>query len=428
MKENVMKARKAAAVAAAGVLSSGMLLPMGSAFAAMNYTPVAGTSCTFSKYLIVEAGADVPNVTFSYTIAPGTAQSYDVSGEKVEVLAGVGSPTATSTTFANGDAVKTAAGQDIDVQRAASARKNGDTAETGVQFETAKGEKYATKTSTIDFSSVNFPEPGIYRYIVSETASATDEAAGLMHDTDTDRVLDVYVTDDGDGNLVVSGYVMHTDDDTVAMGASYGSADVATAGAALDDKTDGFTNEFKTSDLQFAKAVTGNQASRDKYFEFTVTATNVNDEDVFNVSIADDNNENTLDGNADATSGAQKNGGTIAANAGKTNPATVTGAQLKAGQKFYLQHGQNIVIHGLPINAGYTVAENAEDYKSTPAGVTGFADATTGTMTSDKKTSFLNTRDGIIPTGVLFPIVGGIAIAGAAGAGVLANRRRKEEE
>ena len=38
--------------------------------------------------------------------------------------------------------------------------------------------------------------------------------------------------------------------------------------------------------------------------------------------------------------------------------------KIKAGQKFYLQHGQSVVIRGLAPNASYTVTENAEDYAS----------------------------------------------------------------
>ena len=157
----------------------------------------------------------------------------------------------------------------FDVARAASDRATGLTEANGVELET--GEKYATKQVTVSFSGITFSEPGIYRYIISETASAAHAAAGLMHDNDTDRVLDVYVVDNN-GALEVAGYVMHKNDEDVNINATMGPADVATAGAALDDKTDGFTNELNSTDLKITKQVTGNQASRDKYFELTITA------------------------------------------------------------------------------------------------------------------------------------------------------------
>ena len=39
-------------------------------------------------------------------------------------------------------------------------------------------------------------------------------------------------------------------------------------------KDKGFTNEYATQDLTFSKTVTGNQGSREKYFQFTVKISN----------------------------------------------------------------------------------------------------------------------------------------------------------
>ncbi|MCR5214654.1 MAG: QVPTGV class sortase B protein-sorting domain-containing protein, partial [Eubacterium sp.] len=291
-------------------------------------------------------------------------------------------------------------------------------------------------------SSVSFDEPGIYRYIITETASTSDEAAGIMHDNDVDRVLDVYVTDDGNGALAVSSYVMHTDEDSVALGDEYGSdPSTAQGGADLKDKTDGFTNEYNSKDLVFKKEVTGNQASRDKYFEFTAKLGNVNDDDVFTVSLADDSNDATTDGNADAKSGT--NSATIAANQEKDNPTSVTGAQLKAGVKFYLQHGQSIAIRGIAPNATYEITENAEDYKSTPSAVSGYEDATSGTIgtvaatdtVANAKavmTSFQNQRNGVIPTGILMSatpwIILGIVLIGGIVFFAIRSKKRYEED
>lgn len=411
----------------AGAMTIAMTVP---SFAATTYTPVAGTSCNFNKYLIMDAGDTVPNATFAFTVAPGTARSADTSDNAVmQVFAGVGTPTIADVTFAPADSTATDAGKNIDVARSQEDR-TGTAGTDTVQLDA--GEKYATKQATVDFSSVRFDEPGIYRYIITETASAEHAAAGIIHDTDVDRVLDVYVTDDGNGTLVVSGYVLHTSDGDVVINTTMGPADVAAAGAALDDKTDGFTNEYTTKDLVFKKEVTGNMASRDKYFEFTVTATNVNDADSYVVSLADDGDANTTDGNADATSGA--NSRTIKANAGKTNPTTVTGAQLKAGQKFYLQHGQSIAIRGLALNAGYTVTENAEDFNSTGAAVAGYTDATSGTIgtvagaNKAVKTSYLNQSEGIIPTGVAIAIAPFAALGLLGGTRLISLIKKKKEE
>lgn len=401
-------------------------------------TPVDGTSLTFKKFLIIGAGDNVPNVTFSYTIAAGTAISTDTSSNtEFQVDAGVDADkvTITDTTFAPRATTYTSVQTgDIDVTRQASDRATGLTADTGVEFETSKGEQYALQNATVDFSGVTFVEPGVYRYIITETASTTNAAAGIMHDNDVDRVLDVYVTDNN-GTLEISGYVLHKNESNIAISSTMGSNDVMSEGEPLDDKTDGFTNEYKSKDLVFKKEVVGNQASRDKYFEFTLKLENVGNENTFTVSIADDNDPNTTDGNADATSGS--NNATITANRGKENVLTLTSdASGEITRKFYLQHGQSIAVRGLPLNAEYTVTENAEDYKSTGASVTGYTDATSGDIgivagnNKVVKTSFKNERQGIIPTG-LFTIVGpaiAVILIALIGIGiVLMGKRRKEE-
>ena len=304
-------------------------------------TPVDGTSLTFKKFLIIGAGDNVPNVTFSYTIAAGTAISTDTSSNtEFQVDAGVDADkvTITDTTFAPRATTYTSVQTgDIDVTRQASDRATGLTADTGVEFETSKGEQYAVQNATVDFSGVTFVEPGVYRYIITETASTTNAAAGIMHDNDVDRVLDVYVTDNN-GTLEISGYVLHKNESNIAISSTMGSNDVMSEGEPLDDKTDGFTNEYKSKDLVFKKEVVGNQASRDKYFEFTLKLENVGNENTFTVSIADDNDPNTTDGNADATSGS--NNATITANRGKENVLTLTSdASGEITRKFYLQHG-----------------------------------------------------------------------------------------
>jgi len=460
----ISKPKTTATIVSAAILTALMSIQ---AMAATPYAPVAGTSCNFNKYLIMDAGDTVPNVTFSFTVTPGepvsatgaTAatkwywnnQEYasqaeaeqartdgDGTGEvtdnstpgTVAVFAGVGTPTIADVTFAPTDTTATDAGNNIDVGRTNAAR-GGVAGDAAVQLD--EGEKYATKLATVDFSNISFQEPGIYRYIITEGAG---DQPGMIYDPDADRVLDVYVTDDGTDTITesrldtleISGYVLHTDLSTVASGANLGSA-----GAEIADKTDGFTNEYGgTKDLKIEKEVTGNQASRDKYFEFTVAMAEntVNADDKFVVSLADDGDPNTNDGSADATSGT--NAATIAANQGKTNPAETTGASLIAGQKFYLQHGQSIVIRGLPGTANYTVTENAEDYRSAVKS----GDTNTGvigTVAGDNKMAtagFTNTRTGVIPTGVIMTVApfAGIALAGAIGAGLVIRKRKKEDE
>ena len=103
--------------------------------------------------------------------------------------------------------------------------------------------------ATLDFSAVQFTEPGVYRYIITESGSNQ----GITNDADLTRVLDVYVNDasaDVDGTftkkLTIAGYVLHSnenDEPDVAAGADFGST-----GAYVATKSQGFTNSYDTSE------------------------------------------------------------------------------------------------------------------------------------------------------------------------------------
>lgn len=351
-----------------------------SAFAATSYSDTIGgtKTTTFDKYLVMDVDANVPNAAFTYEISAGEAKAATdttpaiiagVDADKV-IMLGVDSDSNKTIAYNVGDTT---------AQDENSLVKNYD----------KTTEKYAKKTATLDFSQCAFTEPGIYRYIITE--SGTNQ--GITNDSATTRVVDVYVEDDSDETstkLKVAGFVLHS-----------------TADSMDDAKSQGFTNEYDTSDLTFKKEVSGNQASRDKYFEYTVSISNAVKGTTYTVDLT----------NADTTSGS--NAATIAANQNKTNPTSITvGEDGTATAKFYLQHGQEITIQGIAKDTTYSVTENNEDYTSTAAGVENYTDVTNGTVASaDIKTSYLNERAGTIPTGVImsvapFAIIVLIAVVG----------------
>ena len=390
----------------ATMLTMAMLLNGTPVFAAgSNYGPqIGGTkTTTFDKYLVMDQQANVPNVSFTYVVTPGKAKAYDVDGKKVQILAGVDASKVTmagvGTDAAN--TIKYAPG-DVTVHDANALVKNYN----------STTEKYAKKTATLDFSACNFTEPGIYRYIITE--SGTNQA--VTNDEDATRVVDVYVNDASDPNgkkLTIAGYVLHSSESDIAAGDNLGSDSTDPEG-----KSQGFTNEYDTSDLTFKKEVYGNQASHDKYFEFTVTITDAVPGTVYNVDLL----------NADTRS--QSNAATITENAGKTNPAELTvGTDGTVTQEFYLQHGQEIKIQGIAKASKYSVTENAEDYKSTAAGVADYKDPVEGTIESvDLKTSYLNTRAGVIPTGVIMTVAPFAAVTLLGAAGMVKIRMSKKRE
>lgn len=392
----------------ATMLTMAMLLNGTPVFAAgTNYGPqIDGIKTTmFDKYLVMDQQANVPNVSFTYGVTAGAAKAYDVAGKKVQILAGVDADKvimAGAGTGAAANTIKYAPGDAV-AQDANALVKNYDSAT----------EKYAKKTATLDFSACNFTEPGIYRYIITE--SGTNQA--VTNDEDATRVVDVYVNDasDADGKkLTIAGYVLHSSESDITAGDSFLGSD----GTDPDGKSQGFTNEYDTSDLTFKKEVSGNQASHDKYFEFTVTITNAVPGTVYNVNLS----------NADTTS--KSNAATITENAGKTNPNELTvGTDGTVTQKFYLQHGQEITIQGIAKDSKYSVTENAEDYKSTAAGVADYIAPASGTIESaDLKTSYLNTRAGVIPTGVIMTVAPFAAVTLFGAAGMVKIRMSKKRE
>lgn len=409
MKKNAVKG-SLGAIALASVMTMSMSTPVFALQRDNVYSTEIGgeKTTTFDKYLVMDKQAEVPNASFTYAVTAGKAKAYDVKGKKFEVLAGVdadkvtmagvGSKTAGTITYKQGD--KTLNDENALVK----------------DYDKAT-EKYAKKTATLDFSACKFTEPGIYRYIVTESG----ENQGVTNDADATRVVDVYVNDASDGEgykLTIAGYVLHSNVDDapdVSLGENNGSA-----GSYAGTKSQGFTNSYDTSDITIRKEVSGNQASRNKYFEFTVNITGAVPGTVYDVDLS----------NADATT--QSNAATIKDNEGKTNPATLTvGGDGTVTQKFYLAHGQEIKIQGIAKDSTYNVTENAEDYKSTAAGVTDYTDATNGTVASaDLKTSYLNTRDGVIPTGVIMAVApfAAVTLLGGVGAVTMVMKKRKSSE
>ena len=369
------KLSKILALLLAVMLIAAMALPV-SAFA--DYS-VTGTSTTFVKNLVMDADANVPNATFSFTVAPGTAVA--ASEGKAAVLAGIGTPTIADVTFAVGNSTTDGLPSDA-------------------AGSTTEGKKYASKTATIDFSTITFTEPGIYRYVVTETATTN---LGVTNDATATRTLDVYVIDT-DGVLSVASYVLYSGTYEPATGT--GTATEPTG------KNDSYDNEYDTSNLTFSKTVTGNQGSRDKYFKFTVEITGAVAGTVYTVDLS----------NADGTVGS--NAATKSDYVGKTNPASLTvGADGTVTGEFYLHHGQSITIKGLAKGTSYTITEENEDYTVTKSN-------DSGTIASEDITAaFTNNRSGLVPTGVMLTIApfAAILLIGAVGIVVMLTKKKKAE-
>ena len=380
--------------------------------AATTYDPIPGTTTTFDKYLIMPADANVPDVEFTFTIAGGTEVNGDATN--LAVYSGADTdkatalPTIGSATFAPGDTTYTS------VQ----------TGDASVTLNT--GEKYAVQVVTVDFTGVNFKEPGVYRYTITETASTV---SGIIYDN-VPKTLDVYVEDAGDGTLRVGngtseGYVLYNS--VISTAPSKTTTDVSA------NKASGFVNRYETFDLTVGKSVAGNQASRDEYFQFTINITGALPNTTYNVDLSD----------ADATTAV--NGINTTAN---SNAASfTTDASGAATITYWLQHDQSIVIQGLTKNAKYSVSENAttianEGYVATATvtsdsdddqtvSMPAVTDTSTG-ITDDTIIAYTNTKEGVIPTGIIISVagllvVGIIAVIGFVFFGIRSKKRYDEE-
>lgn len=454
------KSRFFAGFAAAAIAAS-MFGALPASAAGTDYTPLVVSSTTdtnystsFDKYLVMKNTSSVPDAEFEFAVSAGAAvqasAAVPAQGKptdpdyvpavpaKLAVLPGV-----------DADNIKIYSGTDTDTTKneltiastdAATAESAKTTADAAV-FATAAtdDEQFVKKSLKVDLSGVTFTEPGVYRYIIAESVTTgsgiTNGYEGEGTAPINKRTLDVYVKDATDATgkkLAIEGYVLYKGEVTGAPNATRTNASATPLqnnGAEVDGavKSNSITNYYGTQSITFGKEVTGNQGSKDKYFEFTVALTNAAAGTVYTVDIS----------NADAKSGT--NSATIADNQGQDNVTSFSVAANATGatQKFYLQDGQYITIYGLAVGTHYEISENAEDYTATE-GITAannasgeaYTDDVSGDIESvDIKTGFTNDRTGAIPTGVILSIAGpaivGIAVVG--GIIFMTVKRKKED-
>lgn len=432
------KSKKLLAFVIAGLMAIMMMASVTNA--ASNYAPVAGTSMTFKKYLVIPSDMAVPDLTFSFTIASGSKVDGDAThnsiyagndSSKVSVISDstsdiISSISITDVSFANGDSTIAGAATD------------------GITNDTTK--KYVVKEVTVDFSAIQFSEPGVYRYIITEN----NPNNGAAYDT-VARTLDVNIIDDPDnpGTLKVSDCVMYygeiTNEAQPTDKAGTGYKNGAETDIEEGNKCDGFVNSFPSHNLYVGKKISGNQASKDKYFRFTVTFRNAPAGSVLHVDR--DNCTEIIDSNVNGATDILTSD-LAEGETSYTNPSIITiGADGTATAVIYLQGNQYVNIMGLPKNATYEVAEDsyaADGYTTVAADTTNFTigsgddaitfkDALSGTVgENDIKTGCTNTKQGAIPTGVILSAAGLIIVGLFVVAGVIffaiRSKRRYEED
>ena len=339
------------------------------------YQPIGG-STTFVKNLVVDADANIPDITFSYSMRRGTA--VPATDSNIEILVSeTGGGTIGTAEFSNADTTNTIAGLPTDEDHS----------------NPTTGKKYVQKSVSITLPNTSFTKPGVYRYEISETNS---NLPGVTYDSNPTRYLDVFVVADKNDMLSVSKYVFRKAATNIGTDGKYVTNS--------DEKSAGYINELTQYDFEFSKTIAGNQGDKNKRFAFTL-----------NISGA---NPGTYPVETIDVTG---------------NPTFITiGDGGSEEARYSLTDGSRVKIIGLNAGAVCTVTEDAEDYTATHRLDSG--NAVSGessgavTLNSDHSVAFTNTRNGVIPTGVIMtiaPFAIGVCVFGAVIIFIICRRKRR---
>lgn len=299
------------------------------------------TSVPVTKTITADANVQAPNTNFSFTVVPAEADT--TLDDDTVVYKGVAggayfAGNADTLSFAPGDAL--------------------------------------SKSTNISLNSSVFTKPGIYRYVVTETAGNYD---GMSYST-VSYNLDVYVVLE-DTTLKIDGVILN---DT-----PLGTGEGKSAGIV-------FANTYTTNDLTVTKSVTGNQGDKNKDFSFTVRVTGSNEGEKYTMMVGGESV--VLESGKDAT--------------------------------FTLKDGQSAVIYGLSANDTYKVEE--ENYKADGYTTTIGEDETRsseGKIETDTTVTVVNDKNVTTPTGIIAsyaPYILMVVVAGAAVVLFLRRRNRAE--
>lgn len=339
------------------------------------YTPIGG-STTIVKNLVVDSDANIPNVEFDFQIRRGSPVA--ATSTTVEILNSfTGGSSIGSAHFSNSDTASTIPGLPSDAD----------------PTNPTAGKKYAQKAVTVNFQPNTFTKPGVYRYVIEET---DNQLPGVTYDSNALRYLDVFVVTDANNVLSVDSYVLRDEATNINKNGAY----VTNPGV----KSSGYTNTLTQHDFSFSKTIAGNQGDKNKRFTFTLSISGANP-GVYPLV--------TNDVTGNPTYITVENNGTV----------TTT---------FSLTNGSSVQILGLNQGAVCSVLEAEQDY--TPSYVIDSGSSVSGNNTgnitlanADHDVVFTNTREGIIPTGIIIaiaPYAIGILLIGAIAIFAISRKKR----
>ena len=466
--------KKIAAFTAATLITAALAVPV---FADPADTPVTFTtpaesvSFDLSKEIIVfnTDGSDIfePNVTYTYSVAPVAStnakitDTNETTDTKDDIVVKVKPGIADTVSLASDG--KIIFGSDDDA--AATVETTAESVYTdGLNTDDADDIKKINGSVKVTISAENFEDPGVYRYVITDTTeSATLAAAGIDRSDKYENklYLDVYVRYDDQEELGVYGYVLFRggttgadtsfddvtndvikpaddDDDSVKVSGFDTDSEILPGGTGSGGSTDPDTflsDQYHTYNVKVTKEVTGSLGDKKHEFPFQINLANtkgITSKTNFSYAI----NDNTATATALSEAGAW------------------------ASSDLKLKHGDSILITGLPVGETIKVLETndttdtykvsavlnggADDYGATyldekvvagGAAAVGMAnvEAIDNKGASDAPINdviaFTNDLEAISPTGLLFTVAPFAAMAGlGAGMIVLFSKNKKRDD
>lgn len=338
------------------------------------YEPIGG-STTLVKNLVVDDDTNIPDITFSYTIRRGIPK--DAIATNIEILESALAGSIGTAVFSNADTANAIDGLPTD------ADPSNPTA----------GKKYVQKSVSITFPVGSFTKPGVYRFVINETNNALP---GVAYDSNPTRYLDVFVVADSNNVLSVDSYVLRDAETDIGINGEYTSNP--------DEKSSGYINTLTQYDFDFSKTISGNQGDKNKRFNFTLNITHANP-GIYRI-IAND-----VEGNPNSI---------------------IVDINGTAIGEYSLTNGSTVQVIGLNEGAVCNVTEDPDDYTATHSLDSGNAVSGNSsgnvTLNSDHSVAFTNTRNGIIPTGIIMtiaPFAIGICVFGAVIIFIISRRKRR---
>lgn len=336
-----------------------------------------------------------PAITYTYTVTPGTEVS--ITDDTSDHASGTAATAATLPGITTG--VKVNGGT---AGTASSASGTLEWTNADILDAAAAGAANC-KEFTLDFSDVVFTQPGVYRYLITEAASAYT-TSGVTETTGTHtRCLDVYVMrsedyDDAeitDADWRIYGYVCVIESEDITP-----DGDTPTAGAV---KTNGFVaatndgtavkaDEYHTFNLTIGKTLVGDDVMNSHKFPFDAAWTAGGATGTFQFAVEESDAAVTKTAQAAATS---VGGTSVAANSlYKVGGASAVGTADKDGSPS-IASGGTVKYIGIPTGTIAAVTET-NDVTGTTYTTTVEADGTaaaftggTADLSSDSKTASL---------------------------------------